>query len=135
MDALQLANSLLAQRGRLVDTLDPALGLHPLRDAVRELFAAAARREPPEAAHVALVNGLARAPSLAWRSGAAPRLAAEESAAEAARTAIELLAGGRVRMCGNPRCVQFFLAEGRREFCSAACSNRTRVARHTARHR
>ena len=134
MNALDLANSLLAQRGRLVDTLDPELGLHPLRDAVRALFEASARGGRPAAGDIARLNRLATAPSLAW-DAAGPHLTAETAEVEAARTAIELLASGRIRACGNPRCVQFFLAEGRREFCSATCANRTRVARHAARHR
>lgn len=134
MNALALANSLLAQRGRTVDTLDPKLGLHPLRDAVRALFKAAARGGQPATGDVELLNRLATAPSLRW-DAQGPRLATEEPAAEAARTAVELLASGRIRACGNPRCVQFFLAERRRAFCSATCANRTRVARHAARHR
>jgi predicted RNA-binding Zn ribbon-like protein len=43
--------------------------------------------------------------------------------------------GGRLRACANPRCVQYHLGEGGRDYCSAACGNRTRVARHEARAR
>jgi predicted RNA-binding Zn ribbon-like protein len=129
MDALALANSFRDHRGRVRDDLDPALGLHGLRQVVRDLFAAAVNGARPAADGVAALNDLARTPSLEWR-GRGPRLAAEEPAAEAARTAIELLASGRLRQCGNPRCILYFLAEGRREFCSDTCANRTRVARH-----
>ena len=68
-----------------------------------------------------------------WWDEAGPSLGPEDAAAEVARTAIELLASGRLRQCGNPRCILYFLAEGRRQFCSDTCANRTRVARHAAR--
>lgn len=134
MDALVLANTLRKHRGRVVDVLEPDLGLHPLRDTIRALFEAAATGGTPPADGVELLNRLARAPSLRWDE-AGPRLMDEDDAAEAARTAIELIARGRIRNCGNPRCVLFYLAEGTRAFCSATCANRTRVARHTARKR
>lgn len=130
MDALALVNTLVAHRGRLGDTLDPALGLHPLRAALRELFDAATTGAAPREGTVAALNALAGAPRLQWGPGELPALAAEQGAAEAARTAIELLAGGRLRRCGNPRCIQFYVAQGRRDYCCAACANRTRVARH-----
>jgi len=132
VDALELANSLLVVRGREVDTLDPSLGLHGLRDAVRGLFDAAVRGVEPPAGAVELVNGLAAAPVLHWGSGG-PHLAAESDAAAAARSAIELVTGGRLQACANPRCVHYHLGEGGRDYCSAACGNRTRVARHAAR--
>ena len=137
MDALALANTVAVARGRPVDGLDPALGLTELRDAIRALFEAATGGSAAPAGAVAAVNALAQAPQLDWNDapGARPHLAAETAAAEAARTAIELLAGGRLRRCGNGRCVQFFLAEGRRAYCCSACANRNRVARHTGRER
>lgn len=141
MDALALANTIAAVRGRRVDRLAPELGLTELRDAIRALFEAATGGGPaggpasPPATALALVNRLAGAPQLAWAPGGSPQLEAEGAGAEAARTAIELLAGGRLRRCGNPRCVQFFLAEGRRAYCGDACANRTRVARHGRRAR
>ncbi len=132
MNALELANSLVRGGSKIVDTLDPGLGLHPLRDAVRELFDAAAAGTVPSRAAIEFVNGLARAPRLTW-DAAGPALAAEEAAAEAARTAVELVATGGVYRCGNPRCVHFFVAGKRREYCSDACANRARVARYAAR--
>lgn len=132
MEALELANSLGAHRGRAIDALDPDLGLHSLRDTIRELFNAVATGARPRASDYALLNRLAQAPCLRW-DGRGARLADEDEAVEAARTAIELLVGGRVRQCGNPRCVLFYLAQGRRRYCSETCANRTRVARHAAR--
>lgn len=134
MNALDLANSVVRDGREVVDTLDRQLGLTPLRDAIRELFAAAASGTAPPPAAVELVNRLAAAPRLRWDTGR-PALAPEAPAAEAARTAVELLAGGRVHRCGNPRCVHFFVAGRRRDYCSDACANRTRVARHAARRR
>ena len=132
MDALELANSVLVVRRRPVDTLDPALGLHELRDAVRGLFDAAVRGVAPPAGAVELVNRLAAAPSLAWGRGG-PRLSPEPAAAAAARGAIELVTSGRLQACANPHCVQYHLGDGGRDYCSAACANRARVARHEAR--
>ena|SRR5437763_10783509 len=132
VDALELANSFRGVRGRPVDALDPALGLHELRDTIRGLFGAAAGGTRPDSAAIARLNRLARAPKLDWQRGK-PRLANEDAKVEAARTAIELLASGRVRRCGNPRCILFLAGDGRRIFCSEGCANRTRVARHAAR--
>jgi predicted RNA-binding Zn ribbon-like protein len=134
VNALDLANTVVCDGREVVDTLDRQLGLTPLRDAIRELFDAAASSTAPPPTAVALVNGLACAPRLDWGSGG-PALAPETPAAEAARTAVELVASGRVHRCGNPRCVHFFVAGTRREYCSDACANRARVARHAARRR
>lgn len=132
MNALDLANSFHEHRGRITDALDPALGLHPLRDTIRSLFEDAAIGGRPRTESVQLLNHLAQAPCLRWDE-AGPRLVDEDATAEAARTAVELLASNRIRKCGNPRCVRFYLAQGGRRFCSATCANRTRVARHAAR--
>jgi len=134
VDALELANTVVARRGRRLDTLDPALGLHQLRDAVRDLFAAAVGGTRPPAGAVALVNRLAMAPALTWTE-TGPTLVPESPAAAAARGAIELVTDGRLQACGNPRCVQYLLADGARAYCSPACANRARVARHAARER
>lgn len=43
---------------------------------------------------------------------------------------------GRLRACPGPGCVLYFVrAHPRREWCSAVCGNRARVARHYQRHR
>jgi predicted RNA-binding Zn ribbon-like protein len=56
-----------------------------------------------------------------------------------ARSAIELLAGHdreRLRVCGAHGCDRLFIAATpRRQWCSPACGNRVRVARHAARYR
>jgi predicted RNA-binding Zn ribbon-like protein len=62
-----------------------------------------------------------------------------ELLAAIARSAIEVVGGpdrGRVRVCRAPGCGTFFLA-GRagQVWCSAACGNRARVARHHDRRR
>jgi predicted RNA-binding Zn ribbon-like protein len=61
------------------------------------------------------------------------------AAAAVARSAVTILGGplrDAVRACPAPGCVLFFVKDHpRREWCSAACGNRVRVARHHARHR
>ncbi|MFB8353233.1 CGNR zinc finger domain-containing protein [Streptomyces niveus] len=56
-----------------------------------------------------------------------------------AEEGVRLLAGpGRtdLRACHGPRCVLYFVrSHPRREWCSADCGNRARVARHYRRHR
>jgi predicted RNA-binding Zn ribbon-like protein len=42
----------------------------------------------------------------------------------------------QLRLCDAPNCVRFFLKQHpRQEWCTPACGNRARVARHYARHR
>ncbi len=56
-----------------------------------------------------------------------------------ATEAIELLTGAhspQLRACQAPGCVLYFLQDHpRREWCSTACGNRARAARHYRRHR
>jgi predicted RNA-binding Zn ribbon-like protein len=40
-----------------------------------------------------------------------------------------------LRHCTAPGCAYFFMKTRRREWCSAVCGNRARVARHAQRHR
>jgi predicted RNA-binding Zn ribbon-like protein len=128
-----------------------------LRDALRRLAAlavgdtrAAATSTPidPDEA-VAAVNDAAAAPQLvpmlvrhgkrlvleqASSSGTPVDVALSQVAVEAA----ELLAAvpARLRACNAPRCVLYFVKDHpRREWCSAACGNRARAARHYRRHR
>ena len=65
MDALALANTIAVARGRVVDGLDPELGLHSLREAIRELFDAAVTGGAPGKGAVEALNALARAPGCA----------------------------------------------------------------------
>src|SRR5438105_14056069 len=116
-----------------------------LRSAVRALFGAAVEDAQPPAACIALINELsAAAPTyrrLDWRRHAVPASTLVETADPAvsalaivARATIALLAGSErdlVRLCGAPGCVLFYLKDHpRREWCSAACGNRARVARY-----
>ncbi|GLW96224.1 ABATE domain-containing protein [Microtetraspora sp. NBRC 16547] len=133
-----------------------------LRQAVRALFARAvspgapsdadAHRLPGFAESLGLVNATAMAVPLAlrldWPADGLPRLTTvpAEPVSESARiraalaaSAIELLAGPgreRLRTCHAPRCVLYFLKEHvRQEWCSVACGNRARAARHYRQHK
>jgi predicted RNA-binding Zn ribbon-like protein len=122
-----------------------------LRDAVRRL-AAYLTEDAREAAAIPLssveeavtrLNATAAAlpaPSLTLRAGRLePGLSGAGSPvtaalAEVAARAAELLGGpeaGRLRACYAPGCVLYFVAaHPRRAWCSVACGNRARAARH-----
>lgn len=120
--------------------------LKELRAAVHEaLHAVVDGRSPPREAIEALNRASARAPrspAARWRRGAAPRpellIHSEDRAdvvfAAVAVDAIDLITGPRrheIRACGAPGCVLLFLKDHpRREWCSNACGNRARQARH-----
>ena len=122
-----------------------------LRDAIRGLIAVAVddRGSVPNPDDVALLNQLsAGAPSWPTLTRADGRFRVVERATGDARTsalaalardAMTLLGGdlpGRLRACGAPGCVQFFIRDHpRREWCSPTCGNRVRAARHYLRHR
>ncbi|MEU7861950.1 ABATE domain-containing protein [Nonomuraea sp. NPDC049141] len=131
-----------------------------LRQAVRALFAKAVAPEPPSRADAAALPGFAeslalvnaaalaapRAPQLSWSGEPAlvvvPAVPAEPSArvrAALATAAVEFLAGperGQLRTCQAPRCVLYFVKEHpRQEWCSTACGNRARAARHYREHK
>ncbi len=130
---------------------DDVAAFRTLRDAMRDLFAAVLGTKMASPAAIRVVNETsARGPEyerLAWPAGAAPateRIVAAASFAEAAAAAvaadaISLLAGPRrerLRRCGAPGCVLFFVKDHpRREWCSAACGNRARLARFHQRRR
>ncbi|MGK5450545.1 CGNR zinc finger domain-containing protein [Streptomyces radiopugnans] len=123
-----------------------------LREALRELSRACVARQPYEGRAVAVVNRAARL-AVSWpeigdgtaggTGGAAedglvvrwaepdPRLVLLGAVAA---SGVELLAGpGRhdVRACAAPGCVLYFTrTHRRREWCTPACGNRVRVARH-----
>jgi predicted RNA-binding Zn ribbon-like protein len=146
-----LEHWLEAERWRLGDCLFAVE--HPdefrkLRDAVRSLLAASVKGVtlPPEA--LASVNAASEAapiaPQLKATDGGA--LEAVELVAEGdplarllgrlARSAIGLLTTPereRLQICRAPSCGMFFL--GGRRWCSAACGNRARAARHYRRQR
>ncbi|GAA4226203.1 putative RNA-binding Zn ribbon-like protein [Streptosporangium album] len=133
-----------------------------LRQAVRALLAKAvvpgpvssadADRLPGFTASVDLVNAAALAaplaPRLDWPAEGDPSATsvpageAEESSrirAALAASAIELLTGPhreQLRACPAPRCVLYFTKEHpRQEWCSVACGNRARAARHYHQHK
>jgi predicted RNA-binding Zn ribbon-like protein len=128
-----------------------------LRDALRRLAAVVTADDRPAAASattdaqraVADVNAAAALapawPTLVLRDGtldqtvAASGTPGDRLLTAIAREAIELFTGaGRVelRACRAPGCVLYFVHDHpRREWCSSACGNRARVARHYSRHR
>jgi predicted RNA-binding Zn ribbon-like protein len=132
--------------------------LRVLRDGLRRLAAEATGDPRPvapstapdrRAALLALGDACAAAPtwsSLRWANGQEPQRELHSSApaeqvivAELAEQAVELFSGGsarQLRACLAPGCVLYFVKQHpRREWCSAGCGNRARVARHYLRHR
>jgi predicted RNA-binding Zn ribbon-like protein len=129
--------------------------LRRLRDALRRLAATATADDRPAAASalagrrqaVATLNRTAAlAPAwsaLAWGDEpAAVRRSAQPPAQQAvsaiAEAGIGLFSGPereQLRACHGPGCVLYFVRDHpRREWCSATCGNRARVARHYQRH-
>jgi predicted RNA-binding Zn ribbon-like protein len=134
-----------------------ARSLRRLRDALRRLAAGATRDDRPaaasptrdiEAAAAELNRAAAAAPrwsAIELAEGANPRRvtrsakpAPEAAISQIADAAITLLTGPEreaLRACHAPGCVLYFVKQHpRREWCSAACGNRARVARHYQRH-
>ncbi|MFC8448433.1 CGNR zinc finger domain-containing protein [Kitasatospora sp. NPDC057223] len=133
------------------DTATPTHLAHfrELRRALREIAAAHTGGTVPGAGAVGLVNASARLAG-SWQeldpaAGAPlravtrrvepdPRLAA---LGELAASGIALFTGeaaGLVRACPAPGCILYFVrSHGRREWCTATCGNRVRVARHSRR--
>ncbi|TMR99212.1 CGNR zinc finger domain-containing protein [Nonomuraea basaltis] len=147
----QLAFWLEQVRSRLALPLpDPiAIGLSDLatardiRDTIRTLATAAITGTPPEAAAVEVLNRHVRsAPrwrELRWDHEPSVQPLSEAPAVPAALSAIaqdavDLFTGpdlAKLRACQAPGCVLFFVKDHhRREWCSAACGNRARAARH-----
>lgn len=141
------------QRGTLGDPGgETALRLpefRALREAVRELLEAAVSARPLSSPAVAAVNSFSTAVPLTARLvvGEDGRVVAEAVPghgsptgvilAAISRSAIELLGGegaGRLGVCSAARCGRFFLAaRAGQRWCSNACGNRERVARHRTR--
>jgi predicted RNA-binding Zn ribbon-like protein len=155
IDGLETADGLSAWLAAIADrmparALDADASRHPeflaLRDAVREALHAALEGKPVPAAALEVVNGVAgRAPASPFAVACAdgpPRAetryhttdATDVALATVAADAIELLTGPdaeHLRACGAPGCVLMFLKDHpRRTWCSAACGNRVRQARH-----
>jgi len=131
-----------------------------LRDGLRGLAAAvtadpraraAGTGTPDVAAAVRAVNAAcARAPlwsGLTWAGPPGPPARTLRSAGTGPEAALSWIAeeaallftgpdAGQLRACPGPGCVLYFVrAHPRREWCSAVCGNRARVARHYQRHR
>jgi predicted RNA-binding Zn ribbon-like protein len=155
IDGLESADGLSAWLAAIADRLpeparDADASRHPeflaLRGAVRDALQAALEGEPVPASALEVINvAVGRAPvsPLAvvrpdGRLQAETRYhtadATDVALAALAADAIELLAGPdreRLRACGAPGCVLMFSKDHpRRTWCSAACGNRVRQARH-----
>ncbi len=122
-----------------------------LRGAVRTALGAAVSGAPVEPDALVAINRVSsRAPwspavtadgpgAFTQRSDHHGATSAEIVLAAFARDAIELLTGAErsdLRVCGAPGCVLMFLRDHpRQEWCSNACGNRARQARHYQRTR
>src|SRR5919106_6072914 len=128
-----------AASGRLADVRD-------LRESVRELLHARARgKRPPETAR-GRINAITAAAPIRISLTSDGRITQEPDVRDAysrleatiARSAIELAdrREDRLSVCGAPSCGMLYLREHPRQvWCSKACGNRARVARHAARRR
>jgi predicted RNA-binding Zn ribbon-like protein len=133
--------------GRSALMVDEDLGrVRELRTAIRVAFTArAVGRRPPRAA-IAAINSAAAlvgsTPRLRWND-AGPGLETvwdrgsrpgDVALAEIAADAIDALVGdrgGRLRLCEAHGCNRMFIQDHRRRrWCSRACGDRVRVARH-----
>jgi predicted RNA-binding Zn ribbon-like protein len=148
-DEEQLEVWIAAERGRIPGLEGASARLaqvRELRDSVRELLHARARGGPPPESARARINSISAAAPIRITLAADGRAVEEPDVpdgyssfeAAIARSAIEL-ADRRERglsVCGAPSCGMLFLREHPRQvWCSKACGNRARVARHAARRR
>jgi predicted RNA-binding Zn ribbon-like protein len=149
-----VADRLPAEARTSVDQAGPdvAARLRELRDALRRL-AADVTDDPRSPAGlparqdaIDTINALASTwpeltwpvdgePAREWRAAGPP---AGLAVSVIAHQAVELFAGAQraqLRACLAPGCNRYFLKQHpRREWCSAVCGNRVRVARHYRRH-
>jgi len=128
-----------AASGRLAEVRD-------LRRSVRELLHARARgKRPPEAAR-RRINAISAAAPIRTTLTPDGRVVEEPASgdpyalfeATVARSAIELARreDDRLSVCPAPSCGMLYLRDHPRQvWCSKACGNRARVARHAARKR
>jgi predicted RNA-binding Zn ribbon-like protein len=145
----QLDAWIAAERGRIPD-VEAASGRLPdvrtLRESVREVLYARARgKQAPDGAR-RRINEISAAAPLRTELTADGRAVDEADSpdpyarfeATVARSAIELAdrAEDRLSVCGAPSCGMLYLRDHPRQvWCSKACGNRARVARHAARRR
>lgn len=136
-----------AEQGR-IPGVEAAAGRLPevrdLRENVRALLHAAARgKRPPEGAR-RRINAISVSAPIRTTLSRESRAVSEHDArdpyalfeATVARSAIELADRGddRLRACEAPSCGMLFMQEHPRQvWCTPACGNRARVARHAAR--
>jgi predicted RNA-binding Zn ribbon-like protein len=142
---LEAASSDLPVPAQTIDA-SAVTAFHALRAAVRDAIAAAIdRKTVPPRARRALNDTAAACPrsvQLAADGTRRVRYHADDSTtivlAAIAHETIALVSGPRardLRACGAPGCVLAFLKDHpRRAWCSTACGNRARQARHYARH-
>jgi predicted RNA-binding Zn ribbon-like protein len=133
-DEGQLGAWIAAERGRIVG-VEAASGRLPevraLRETVRELLHARANGEPPPEKARRRVNAICA--SVPVRAVLTPEGRAVEEP-DACDT--YALFEDRLSVCGAPSCGMLFLRDHSRQvWCSKACGNRARVARHAARRR
>jgi predicted RNA-binding Zn ribbon-like protein len=147
--AEQLEAWIAAERGR-IPGVEAASGrldeVRKLRESVRELLHARARgRRPPDAPR-RRINAISAGAPLRTELTPDGRLVERATSpdpysrfeATVARSAIELADRDedRLSVCGAPSCGMLYLREHPRQvWCSKACGNRARVARHAARRR
>ncbi len=148
---VDLLNTVWADRAGVHDELAEVDGLRELRDALRVLAAdRTADPRPVAAGHhdrvaeaVATVNAAsALAPSWPVLVDGAVTIACdagpeERRLGELAAEAVRFFGSDpELRACLAPGCVLYFVKDHpRRAWCSTACGNRERAARHYARHR
>lgn len=116
-----------------------------LRHALRELAAARTSGRTPDPAHTAVVNAAARLAARWWEIGPSFEAVARSPESDPRRralgevgaAAVALFSGeqaDRLRACAAPGCILYFVrTHARREWCTAGCGNRVRVARHSRR--
>jgi predicted RNA-binding Zn ribbon-like protein len=119
--------------------------LTALREVVRDVLHAVMEGEAPSRADVDALNRACarapRSPAARWRRDLPPQPAtrfhsgrrADIVISAIAADAIDLITGPnreQLKACGAPGCVLLFKEHPRREWCSSACGNRARQARH-----
>jgi len=126
--------------GRIAD-------FHALREAIRDALRARAHERPVAPAARRALNAASAAAPRSARLDEQGRAVVRDHADDAATVALAALAAQAIelaggddapplRACGAPGCVLLFVADRpRRAWCSQACGNRARQARHYARQR
>jgi predicted RNA-binding Zn ribbon-like protein len=150
-------NTIRADRTGMHDVLDddwlqanaPGSSLddvRELRDALRRLAAEATsddRTDAPSTQDLAqavetLNRACADSPTWSQLTWPSTRTTHGSELSKIAEEAVDLFSGrdrDRLRPCGGPGCVLYFVrTHPRQEWCSAGCGNRARVARHYRRH-